>query len=133
MFQQISGTVIGTKFAPPYAFIFMDEVETEFLQTQRFKSLVSLSHIDDIFFTFFIWTCGEKNINNFMKDLNNFKSNLIFIFECDRNSINFVHLNVELSSSELTTSVYIKSTVCYQYLHYSSSHADHIKWSIVSS
>ena len=68
-----------------------------------------------------------------MKDLNNFKSNLIFIFEYDRNSINFVQLNVELSSGELTTSVYIKSTVCHQYLHYSSSHADHIEWSIVSS
>ena len=24
VFQQISGTVIGTKFAPPYAFIYMD-------------------------------------------------------------------------------------------------------------
>ena len=29
--QQISGTAIGTKFAPPYACIFMDKVETEFL------------------------------------------------------------------------------------------------------
>ena len=26
VFQQISGTVIGTKFAPPYAFIYMDRV-----------------------------------------------------------------------------------------------------------
>ena len=33
VFQQISGTAIGTKFAPPYACIFIDEVETEFLQT----------------------------------------------------------------------------------------------------
>ena len=33
VFQQILGTAIGTKFAPPYACIYMDEVETEFLQT----------------------------------------------------------------------------------------------------
>ena len=26
-FQQISGTAIGTKFALPYAFIYMDQVE----------------------------------------------------------------------------------------------------------
>ena len=38
--QQISGTAIGTKFAPPYACIFMDEVETSFLETQEMKPLV---------------------------------------------------------------------------------------------
>ena len=31
--QQISGTAIGTKFAPPYACIFMDKLETNFLKT----------------------------------------------------------------------------------------------------
>ena len=49
VFQQISGMPIGTKFAPPYACIYMDEVETEFLQTQRFKPLVWLRLIDDKF------------------------------------------------------------------------------------
>ena len=33
--QQISGTAIRTKFAPPYACIFMDQVESEFLKTQQ--------------------------------------------------------------------------------------------------
>ena len=32
--QQISGTAIGTKFAPTYACIFMDDVESKFLETQ---------------------------------------------------------------------------------------------------
>ena len=31
--KQISRTAIGTKFAPPYACIFMDKVETEFLKS----------------------------------------------------------------------------------------------------
>ena len=31
VFQQISGTAIGTKFAPPYACIYMEEIETKFL------------------------------------------------------------------------------------------------------
>ena len=38
--HQLSGTTIGTKFAPIYASIFMDEIETNFLDTQEFKSLV---------------------------------------------------------------------------------------------
>ena len=32
---KISGTAMGTKFAPPYACIFMDMVETEFLEQQE--------------------------------------------------------------------------------------------------
>ena len=32
--KHISGTPIGTKFAPPYMCIFMDDLETKFLQSQ---------------------------------------------------------------------------------------------------
>ena len=35
--QQISGTAIGARFAPPYAYIFMDKFETDFLTTQNLK------------------------------------------------------------------------------------------------
>ena len=38
--QQISGTAIGTKFAPPYACILMDKVENHFLETHIVKPLV---------------------------------------------------------------------------------------------
>ena len=68
-----------------------------------------------------------------MKGLNNFKFKLKFTFECDSNSINFLDLNVTLNNGELTTSVYIKPTDCHQYLHYGSSHPDHIKRSIIYS
>ena len=36
-YKQISGTAIGTKFVPPYACIFMDYIETEFLKSQEIK------------------------------------------------------------------------------------------------
>ena len=50
VFQQISGKVIGTNFATSYACIYMDEVETEFLQIQRFKLVVWPRFIDYLFF-----------------------------------------------------------------------------------
>ena len=34
--QHIAGTAVGIKFAPPWVHIYMKEVETEFLRTQRF-------------------------------------------------------------------------------------------------
>ena len=48
--KQISGTAIGTKFAPPYACIFMDYIETEFLKSQEIKPWLWKRFIDDIFF-----------------------------------------------------------------------------------
>ena len=110
VFQQISGTAIGIIFAPPYACTYVDDAEIAFLQTQRFKPIVWLIYNDDIFF---IWIHGEENLNSFMKDFNSFKSNLNFTFEYDRNSINFLDLNVKLNNGELTTIVYIKPTDCH--------------------
>ena len=109
--KRISGTTIDAKFSPPYTFIYMDEVKTAFLQTQRLKPLVWPRYIDD---TLFIFTHGEENLYSFMKDFNNFK---FTIEECDRYSINFLDLNMKLSNDELTTSAYIQSTDRHQYLH----------------
>ena len=64
-----------------------------------------------------MWTHGEENRNSFMKDFDNFKSNLKIAFECDRNSINFLDLSVKLNNDELTTSFYIKPTDRHHYLH----------------
>ena len=38
--QNISGTAIGSKFAPPYACLFINKLETSFLETQRLQPLV---------------------------------------------------------------------------------------------
>ena len=47
--QQVSGTAIGTKFAPPYTCIFMEHL----------KPWLILRYIDDIFF---LWTHGEDEL-----------------------------------------------------------------------
>ena len=63
-FQQISGTAIRTKFAPPYVCIYMDQVEQKFLAMQINQPLIWLRYIDDIFF---IWTHAEKELEKFVK------------------------------------------------------------------
>ena len=130
VYQQISGTAIGTKFAPPYACIFMDQVKSKFLQTQKFQPLVWFRYIDDIFF---IWTHGEKSLKKFMMEFNNFNPNIKFTYEFSEESINFLDLNVKFSSGKLQTSLYVKPTDCHQYLHFQSSHPKHTKKSIVYS
>ena len=54
--QQLSGTEIGTKCAPPYACISKNKVNTNYLESQKLKPMVCSWYID---YTFFIWTHGE--------------------------------------------------------------------------
>ena len=49
-YKKVSGTAIRTKFAPPYACIFTDHNETEFLNAQDIKPRFWKRFIDDIFY-----------------------------------------------------------------------------------
>ena len=61
VFEPILGTAIGTIFAPPYACIYMDRVEEDFLETQELQPLLWLRFIDDIFF---IWIHGKEELTS---------------------------------------------------------------------
>ena len=98
--QQISGTAIGTKFTPPYACIFMDEVETSFIETQEMKPLVWFRYIDDVFF---IWTHGQEKFDSFLEELNRCNSSVKFTYESNKTSIPFLDLKVTLSNGYLST------------------------------
>ena len=113
--RQKSGTAIGTKYAPPYACIFMDEVETEFLKSQELQPFLWLRYIDDIFF---IWTPGTQELDSFPNEPNKLHPNL-------KERINFLDLNVSLRNGAISTDLYVKPTDGHQYLHYKSSHPEH--------
>ena len=117
-------------FAPTYASIFMDKIETNFLDTQEFKPLVCFQYIDDVFF---IWTHVKEKLEEFLKDFNNYQPNIKFTNEFNKEDIPFSDLKVSLSGGQLTTDLHIKSTSKHQYLHYTSAHPDHTKRFIIFS
>ena len=121
--QQISGTGIRTKCTPPYACIYMDEFENEFLSLRSDKPLVWLRYIDDVFF---IWTHGEKELHRFMEALNNHQSNIKFTYTFSKNC---VPSNYQGASLPL---IYIPSLQI-DILHFTSSHPNHTKRSIIYS
>ena len=108
----------------------MDEFENEFLSLRSDKPLVWLRYIDDVFF---IWTHGEKELHKFMEDLNNHQPNIKFTYTFSKNCVPFLDLDVQVSGGELTTNLHIKPTDRHQYLHFTSSHPNHTKRSIVYS
>ena len=61
-YKQIRGTAIGTKFAPPYAVLFMAALEEKILSKVKKKPSVWWRYIDDIFF---IWEHGEESLQEF--------------------------------------------------------------------
>ena len=107
VFQQISGTAIGTKSAPPYTCIFMDQIEIKFLRTQSHEVMVWFR---DIYNIFFIWTHGEEKLEEFMADFNAFNSNIQFTYEPSEKSTAFLDLDVALYNGRLESTVHVKPT-----------------------
>ena len=128
--RQKSGAAIRTKFAPPCACIFMDEVETEFLKSWELQPFLWLHYIDDIFF---IWTHGTQELDSFLNELKKFHPNLSFTYETSEERVNFLDLNVSIRNDAISTDLYIMPTDGHQYLHYKSPHPEHIKNSILYS
>ena len=122
--QQISGTAIGTKFNSPYACIFIDKVETDFLEMQTMKPLVWLKCIDN---TFFVWIESEKKLEKVLEILNNFHPNLNSTSEKSKKSINLLDVTVSLIDEHLETDLYCNPTDCHKFLDFNSAHPIHIK------
>ena len=80
---------------------------------------------------FFIWNHGQEKLDSFLEEFNRFNPHLKFTHESSKESIQFLDLNVMLSNGKLSTDLYIKSTNRRQFLHYTSSHPDHTKHSVV--
>ena len=64
----------------------MEYIETEFLKAQIIKPWLWKRFIDDIFI---IWTDSGKNLNKFLKDLNEFYHNLKFTYEKPQEKLTF--------------------------------------------
>ena len=105
VYQEISGTVIGTKFAPPYAKIFMAGLEEEIFKNPKFTPFLWLRYLDDIFC---LWTEGVDKLKEFFSYLNEFHPSIRFTVEYSENQINFLDVLVTKSDSgeKLGSSLY---------------------------
>ena len=124
IFTQITGTAMGTIMAPNYAILFMDRLETTFLQTQVVKPLVWRRYIDDILC---IWTGTREQLTCFLDNLNRFHNHIKFTHEISDTEVTFLDLQIYkgsefLNSHILSTKTHFKQTNTFQYLHYNSSH-----------
>ena len=78
IYHQKLGTAIGTKFAPPYANLFMVGLEKLVFENSGYHPYLRLRFLDDIFC---IWTDGLKKLQEFFKFLNVFHPTIKFTMD----------------------------------------------------
>ena len=115
--QQISGTGIGTKFAPQYASLFIDKIEAVFLETQQSQPLAWSRYIALSGHTV------SKNFKLFCVDL--MSSILISNLHMCQPTKAFYFLTFKLA--------FKTARLLQKYLHYLSAHPNHTKPSVVFS
>ena len=125
--KQKEGTATGTKFAPPYAIIFMAALEEEILESLIKKPWLWWRYIDDIFM---IWHHGENELKQFIDKLNKFHPTIKFTCDYSRERVHFLDVQVILENNEISTDLYVKETDSHQYLHPSSCQPYHCVKSI---
>ena len=119
IYHQKLGTAIGTKFAPPYANLFMAVLEKRIFENSGYHPYLWLRFLDDIFC---IWTDGLEKLQEFFKFLNAFHPTIKFTMDYSYETINFLDVQVSKRNSTLETDLYCKDTDRHQYLHTKSCH-----------
>ena len=120
IYLQKQGTAMGTRMAPNYANIFMGNLEEQLLARSPRKPKLWLRFIDDIFF---IWTHGEKHLEEFLQLANNFHPTIKFTMTMNRNELAFLDTVIYRGHNNyLLTRLYHKPTDSKLYLHFESAH-----------
>ena len=129
-YKQIRGTAICTKFAPPYAVLFMTASEEKILSKVKKKPNVWWRNIADIFF---IWGHGEESPKEFISEINSFYPTIKFTVDWSKEKVNFLDVKVTLNNDVLSTNLFVKPTDTHQFLDPTSCHPYHCKKGITYS
>ena len=147
MYNQLIGTAMGTKFAPPYACLVVGYLEETKLYPELYLRFPEefCKYLIENFFRFMDdgltpWL-EFLDITIFEHILNNLDENIEFTLEAatiqlDENgnyvqSLNFLDINLLVhTSGKLETNVYYKPTNTHEYLPFNSHHPKHIKANI---
>ena len=117
-FIKTSGTAIGTKLAPCYAYIF----ERDMLNQYPIRPSIWLRYVDDIIM---IWYDSEDKLKDFLAYIN---PAIQFTHAYSFKSVNFKDVLATITDDgTISTVICTKPTDTHQYLHMNSCHPNHVK------
>ena len=104
-YLQIKGCAMGTICAPAYANIFMAEIEQKYIYPLiKDKSIIFLRYKCD---TFMVWTKSEKQVKDFMSELNQKHLSIKFDYKFDCKKTEFLDTLVYIDKQNK-----LQTTVC---------------------
>jgi hypothetical protein len=127
-YTQNYGCTMGAQSSVKYANIFMHKFLTKYIaQYSHYLPDFFARLVDDIFF---LWNSDLDSLKTFVEQLNQFHPTIKFELNYSYTEISFLDTIVYIENNLLKTKLYTKPTDKKQYLHFSSSHPQHIKTSI---
>jgi len=127
-YKQNYGCSMGAQSSVKFANIYMHKLLTKFKQAYKQYLPEFFGRLVDDIFT--IWNDDLKSLQNFVKMLNEFHPTIKFELKYSQTDIQFLDTIVYIENNTLKTKLYTKPTDKKQYLHYTSSHPQHIKTAI---
>ena len=127
-YLQIKGTTMGTRMAPSYANIFIDDLKRNILANVEKTPSIWWRYIDDIFA---ILPYSQKHLRIFIQYIIECHPSIKFTAEWSSRSVTFLDTRVMVDNEgRLITDLNVKPTDTHQYLHRDSCHLGHCKRSI---
>ena len=129
-FKQVRGVAMGTKMGPSFACLFMGYLEERIFQA--YVGVIPLLYrrfIDDCFG---IAVGALQVLMDFINFVSSFHPSIKFTHEVSSTSLPFldIHVSIDPTSNQLSTSVFYKQTDSHSYLNYTSCHPPSTKSSI---
>jgi hypothetical protein len=129
LYLQKIGTVIGTRAAPTYANIFMEEMDNQVQECGKNEGekhiLFYKRFIDDILL---LWKGTEEKFLEFMEKINSLHPTIKFTHNLEPNnkSTTFLDTTITIKNGKISTDLYRQETDRIQYLLPNSYHPAHI-------
>ena len=119
IYQQTNGAAMGSPMIPPYANIFMYQLEKQTVHkfTNSGMLLLYKRFIDDVFIL-----TKDSNITELQNHLNSLNPSINLTWTPAAKHCNFLDITVSIKNNKLHTSVYQKQLNTYAYLPFHSYH-----------
>ena len=127
-FEQKDGLFIGSPSSPPFAELYLQKLEREYIFSKPEPPKLWLRKVDDTF------VITKQDPQTMLSELNNIHPQVNFTFEpMENNKMPFLDCLVIREDNNLEVKVYKKPTHTGQYIHYTSNVAPNIKASVISA
>ena len=132
-YLQISGTAMGTKFAPNYANLVLGYLEHLLFYIIQTKFSISIAikfrkrykrYLDDVFI---IWDKHDGEFEDVLDIMNDLNHKIKFTWDSRGDNATFLDIKLTKRNNAIITDIFYKETDTKQYLEFNSNHPRHVK------